>query len=221
VPITLGTYDASFANAWKKAASSIGVWAASSGTFRRRPPGQVGQSLLVTAGACTLVPLVFVGGRIVSALAGSVDVLFTPVAAVVLAVVVPGAVAVAVYQRLWRSLSARGSAIALRSESFRRFLHDSEAQHVEWAWQNGLLREYSAWAVALGEVTAWNTAMAASSIPPAEVMSSTNVLVPALYASSFSSTTTAPSSSGSGGGGGFSGGGFSGGGGGGGGGGSW
>ena len=48
------------------------------------------------------------------------------------------------------SRTATGSALALRSESFRRFLAASEGKHVEWAWQQGLVREYSAWAVALG-----------------------------------------------------------------------
>ena len=51
--------------------------------------------------------------------------------------------------------SAQGSALALRTESFRRFLHASEAQHVEWAWKHDLIREYSGWAVALGEADAW------------------------------------------------------------------
>src|SRR5690606_19525790 len=116
-------------------------------------------------------------------------------------VLVPGVVALAAYWRLVRSLSWRGSAVALRTESFRRFLHDSEAQHVEWAWQHGLLREYSAWAVALDEAEAWGDALARSAVPPVEQDVASSVMVPAVYASSFSSTHTAPSSSSDGGGG--------------------
>ena len=115
--------------------------------------------------------------------------------AVLLAVVLPLLTALAVYWKLVRSLSWRGSAIALRTESFRRFLHDSEAQHVEWAWQNGLLREYSAWAVALGEAKAWGRALSASSVPPPEQGSASSVMVPAVHASVLRSSHTEPSSS--------------------------
>ena len=50
-----------------------------------------------------------------------------------------------------RRAAPPGSALALRTESFRRFLAASEGRHVQWAWEHGLLREYSAWAVALGD----------------------------------------------------------------------
>jgi len=221
--IVLGTYSSTFALAWAEVGSAVDAWVLASGVFRRRPPRYGSGGGVAVVGTpfaglafCLAIPVLLVIGGAGSALFG----LQSAFAAVAAAVLVPGIVALAAYSVLTRSLSARGSAIALRTESFRRFLHDSEAQHVEWAWENGLLREYSAWAVALGEADAWNRAMAASSVPPPDVYSSNAILVPALYASSFSSTTTAPSSSGSGGGG-FSGGGFSGGGGGGGGGGSW
>ena len=73
------------------------------------------------------------------------------------------------YHSLLPARSAAGSALALRTESFRRFLAASEGRHVEWAWKQGLLREYSAWAVALGAADTWQRAMSASSVPPAEV----------------------------------------------------
>ena len=44
-----------------------------------------------------------------------------------------------------------GSALWLRVESFRRFLENSEARHVEEAAEKGVLRHYTAWAVALGK----------------------------------------------------------------------
>jgi hypothetical protein len=222
--VPLGTYDADFAAAWQEAGRAIDAWVLSSGVFRRRPPRYGSSGRTGGLGPLTgcLVPaafLVLAGG---SSLAVG---LRTGFAAVAVAVIVVGAAALALYSVLTRGLSARGSAIALRAESFRRFLHHSEAQHVEWAWQHGLLREYAAWAVALGEADAFHRALSASSVPPVEVSSTNGVLMPALYLTSFSSTTTAPppASSGGGGfsGGGFSGGGFSGGGGGGGGGGSW
>ena len=101
----------------------------------------------------------------------------------------------------------------MRTESFRRFLAASEGPHVEWAWKHGLLREYSAWAVALGEASTWEKAMERSSIPPAEF--ATGPMIVYTSAGSFGRTHTAPSSSGGSSGGGFSGGSVGGGGGGG------
>jgi uncharacterized membrane protein YgcG len=221
--VVLGRYDARFSTAWGQAGRAVDAWTLSSGVFRRRPPRYGGRSGGLAGWVTCLVPAIFAVSAGGSSLATG---LRSGYAAVAVTLAVAGGGALVAYSGLTRGLTARGSAIALRAESFRRFLHDSEAQHVEWAWQNGLLREYSAWAVALGEADAWNRSLAASSVPPVEVTSSTGVLYPALYLSSFSSTTTAPQTSSSGGGGGFSGGGFSGGGfagggGGGGGGGSW
>jgi uncharacterized membrane protein len=83
--------------------------------------------------------------------------------------------------------------LALRSESFRRFLHASEARHVEWAWTHGLLREYSGWAVALGEADAWSEALARSNVPEPQRVS----VIPAMMVghSSITSSRVAPSSS--------------------------
>ncbi len=213
--VDLGSYDPSFSEAWEDAGRAVQAWVLSSGTFRRRPPRRSsirGGSRLglvlglgLGCGIPAVVGLWFLGQE--------VDLLLAPIA-VVLAVLVPLLVALAVYWKLVRSLSWRGSAIALRTESFRRFLHDSEAQHVEWAWQNGVLREYAAWAVALGEAKAWGKALSASAVPPVEASYATAVMTPAVHASTISSTHTEPSSSGSDGGGGSSGGGDGGGGGG-------
>jgi uncharacterized membrane protein len=104
----------------------------------------------------------------------------------------------------------------LRVESFRRFLAGSEAYHAEEAAKRGLLREYTAWAVAVGEIDRWARAVSASSAIPQDAGMSYVHMAP-LLAASTSSASTAPSSSSSGGGGGGS----VGGGGGGGGGGSW
>ncbi|MDO8364947.1 MAG: DUF2207 domain-containing protein [Actinomycetota bacterium] len=124
---------------------------------------------------------------------------------------VPAVVAGIAYRPLLPVRSAEGSALALRTESFRRFLEASEGQHVEWAWQRGLLREYSAWAVALGAADAWGRAVAASAVPPTVVAAQAAPLLLHTYRGNWQGSVTKPSSSSSGGGGGFSGGGFSGG----------
>ena len=115
-----------------------------------------------------------------------------------------------------RVRTPEGSGLWLRVESFRRFLHESETFHAEEAAKRGVLREYTAWAVALGEIDRWQHAVDGSTAIPAESGLGYVHMAPILIAST-SSTSTAPSSSGGSGGGGGS----VGGGGGGGGGGSW
>jgi uncharacterized membrane protein len=115
--------------------------------------------------------------------------------------------------RSWelRSRTAKGSGLWLRTESFRRFLHESEGQHARQAADLGVLREYTAWAVAVGELDRWNRAVKASSITP-DPGTSSFLLVGPMLSSATSHSATAPSSH-SGGGGGMGGGGGGGGGG--------
>jgi hypothetical protein len=120
--------------------------------------------------------------------------------------------------RAWelRVRTPAGSGLWLRTESFRRFLAGSEARHAEEAARLGHLREYTAWAVAVGELSRWSRAVAASSAAADPAVARYPLLAPALV-SGTSSSSARPSSGGSGG----SGGGGVGGGAGGGGGGSW
>jgi hypothetical protein len=125
--------------------------------------------------------------------------------------------------RAWelRVRTMAGSGLWLRTESFRRFLAGSEAHHAEEAARRGHLREYTAWAVAVGELDRWSRAVAASSAAQADPGAARYpVMVPALLSGS-SEASVQPSSSGSGGGWSSGGGGGVGGGAGGGGGGSW
>jgi uncharacterized membrane protein YgcG len=208
--LELGTYDASFASGWTALDSALNDWRANSGDWdsageRRRKLALVFGGLAMVLGAVAAFVVRASGAStMVSALCA-----------------VPAAIGLACVVGAWelRVRTAKGSSQWLRVESFRRFLHDSEAQHVEQAHRLGVLREYTAWAVALGEVDHWSKAMSAAG----------NIVDPSSMAmigyapfivSRTSSTSTQPTSSGSGGGGSF-GGGSSGSGGGGGGGGSW
>ena len=209
--VELGTYDPIFATSWASIKRQQALAIGASGWWRRRPPGASSGSGAV--GAQLIVPLVavlvvFGGFGAVAATA-----LTTIALALVLSVVAPAVAAFAAYHALLRSRSVTGSALAIRTESFRRFLAASEGKHVDWAWQHGLLREYSAWAVALGAADAWSRALSSSGVPVAEQRFNNPLVVYAL-ASSFAHTSVKPSSSGSGAGG-FSGGGVGGGGGGG------
>jgi uncharacterized membrane protein YgcG len=213
--VELGTYDKKFATAWTDVRKELAASIVSSGWWKRLPPGATAQ-LAAARSVGMLVAIValfvFGAGSFLTALLG----LFDSIAlAVAFGVVVPAIFAYFLYRRLLRVRSTTGSALALRAESFRRFLEASEGQHVDWAWKHGLLREYSAWAVALGAAGAWSKALNKSHVPPDEAASLTHPMLIYSMGSSISSSHTAPSSSGSGSSGSFSGGSVGGGGGGG------
>ena len=212
--IELGKYDPNFRSAWSAIRSEQLRFVAEAGWWTRGAPG----TPTVSFAALTrlLVPLIFILVISASALATAGRSLLTavshPLVALILSVLVVTACAFLVYQSLLPSRSATGSALTLRSESFRRFLAASEGRHVEWAWKHDVVREYSAWAVALGAADAWKRAIESSNIPHPERALHGPLFVYS-SAGSFRSARTAPSSSGSGGS--FSGGGVGGGGGGG------
>jgi uncharacterized membrane protein YgcG len=206
-PVQLDGYDASFSAAWRSAKAQIERSINASGFWRRLPPSAgVGCASALSGPALVFIAvwIVIGAGSILSAALG---VFHGPIGGILFGIAVPALAAFAVYHNLLPARSATGSALALRTESFRRFLAASEGRHVEWAWKHGLLREYSAWAVALGTADTWQRAMAATSIPPTEI--TTGPLLLWSMGPSFTSGYTPPSSSGGGGGGG-GGGGFSG-----------
>ena len=106
--------------------------------------------------------------------------------------------------RAWelRVRTPAGSGLWLRTESFRRFLAGSEAHHAEEAARRGHLREYTAWAVAVGELDRWQRAVAASSAAAADPAAARYPLLAPVLLSGASESSERPSSSGSGGGGG-------------------
>ena len=187
--------------------------AGSSGWWKKFAPGNAPRfPALLTA--------VVFGSAAVVALAFWLGLLRSWPVALAVGFALPALVAGANYRRLLPVRSAAGSALALRTESFRRFLTASEGRHVEWAWQHGLLREYTAWAVALGAADAWGRAMAASAVPPPELHAQTSSMLMYTHWGLWNATRAAPAPSGGGGsssgfGGGFSGGSVGGGGGGG------
>lgn len=208
--ITLGEYDEDFATAWRSVFDEQHRRVRESGWWSRLPSTVTGSGALRWV-VIAVVFWVFIGAG--SFLTAFLGVFRSPAGAIVFGLLVPALAAYALYRSLLPARTAAGSSLALRAESFRRFLAASEGRHVEWAWKQGLVRQYSAWAVALGAAAAWERALGASSVPPAEYAANGPLL---LYyvPSSFAGTTTAPSSTGGGvgGGGGGFGGGFSGGG---------
>jgi hypothetical protein len=209
--LQLGSYQPTLATLWKQIEAEQKVAAKESGWWRRGAPGS-GLGALRAGALPLLVGLLVVFVVVFGALRDHAAL------ALVASFLLPGAAGLTAYSGLLPSRSAAGSALAVRTESFRRFLEASEGSHVDWAWQQGLLREYSAWAVALGAAAAWGRAVAASTVSPPEIRLHTMPMFMYTSASTWHSTFAAPHESSSSGA--FSGG-FSGGGGGGGSSGSW
>jgi hypothetical protein len=209
--ITLGAYEATFAKGWAEVGTQLEATANDAGLW---DPAGDSRRLRVRVLGFIVMVIASVAVGFGAALAGRYGNHWGLLAG---AAIVAGAGWAAVL-RGWelRVRTPRGSALWLRVESFRRFLHDSEAFHAEEAAKRGVLREYTAWAVAVGEIDRWKRAVESSTVIPTTAGLGYVAMAPML-SSSTSSTATAPSSSGGGGGGG----GGVGGGGGGGGGGNW
>jgi hypothetical protein len=224
--LPLGSYDPSFALAWSMIGHELASWH-TSGSSLWDPAGERRRKLVrrwgMVVAACGL-PVVGLGGVLLNLWGWAWAAVL-----VVGALVVAGGLAAAV--RAWelRVRTPAGSGLWLRVESFRRFLAASEAHHAEEAAKRGVLREYTAWAVALGALDRWSRAVAASTVAPDHTIDASGI--PQLESSARATTIKPPPppsdsdggwSSGSGGwSGGSSGGGGVGGGSGGGGGGSW
>ena len=161
--IELGSYDATFASGWGQIDDQLQAWSLTSGLWdpladRRKTGIRVLGALAMLAGAV----LAFFGGFAASRWGEAW-----------LVVVVVGSL---LGRRRVRGAAARLGApgahaatapgLWLRVESFRRFLHESETFHAEEAAKRGVLREYTAWAVALDEIDRWERAVAGSTTIP-------------------------------------------------------
>ena len=215
--VELGSYDKDFARGWSTLGSDLEEWRRTSGLWDHK--GGTRMVLAIVLGA-----LVGLAGLAVAGLGGVAanrwGAEWLPVA-VAGGLVAGAGVTAALTSWELRVRTPTGSALWLRVESFRRFLAGSEAYHAEEAARRGVLREYTAWALAVGELDRWAAAVGASTAIPEDAGLGYVYMAPLLLTST-SSASTAPQSSSSGGGfGGSFGGGGVGGGAGGGGGGSW
>ena len=192
--IPLGKYQPKLASLWTRVQKDQVKAAKDSGWWTKFPPGtslKFPKLYSLIVGAAMAILAVCVWQHWLRAWS----------AAIVATFAIPAYVAGKLYRRLLPVRSAEGSALALRAESFRRFLEASEGKHVDWAWKHDLLREYSAWAVALGAADAWGRAIASSTVPPAQQAALTMPLVMHTNSGEWMQSRSQPSSSGSSGGG--------------------
>ncbi|HEX2023124.1 MAG TPA: DUF2207 domain-containing protein [Acidimicrobiales bacterium] len=194
--LRLGKYDPSFAEAWEAVGGELSNWQRASGLWD--PAGDRRKTHVRVVGI--LVVIVGLAGTGLAAWPANRHgpVWLVPVA---VAALLAGAGWTAVV-RGWelRVRSMKGSALWLRVESFRRFLADSESRHAEEAAKLGVLREYTSWAVAVGEVERWSRAVQSAGLAVADSDAIRYASIAPLLSSATSGTSTAPSSSGGGGG---------------------
>ena len=159
--IDLSRYDAHFASAWRMLDRRLERWRDKSRFWDGR--AEVRSAVATRVG----VVVALVG----AVMAFSVGLYVSDWASGVAAGVSVGAglaagvgLAGGFFGRSLRMRTAAGSAAWLRVESFRRFLAASEARHAEEAAQRGVLRDYTAWAVAVGEIGPWSRAVEASTV---------------------------------------------------------
>lgn len=164
----VGGYDVDFASAWSRLAAFQRQRIESAAWWRKR----IGANRMGAAVAGAAMLTLFALGLLAAMGAGIADdpsldsVVITSLWGAGCVVVVLGlAVGALLWSHLRASRTAVGSALALRTLSFQRFLAASEARHVEEAWKRGVIREYTAWAVALGEADTWKRAAGAASVP--------------------------------------------------------
>ncbi len=212
--IELGTYDKNFATAWKSVGTELDGWRKASGLWD--PAGAQRRKRAVALGwiaGLVGMGLAFLGGVIANR-AG------VPWLVIVAAGGIVAGAGWAAAIRAWELpvRTPEGSGRWLQIESFRRFIENSEARHAEAAARMGILRQYTAWAVALGELDHWRKTVEAAAAEPGSSIGTTTpdfrfvAMAPAISTAT-AQTFTAPSSSGGGGGGGVGGGGGGGGGG--------
>ncbi len=189
--VDLDRYDAKFASAWSDVEKLQDEWVANSGWWSIGAPKH-GRGM--PGGCATFFALVFfaiVLGVLSAFLLGLLGVIGGIVTGVLVGLGLPGVTARVAYAPLRPGRTANGSAYVLQVASFRRFLVESEGQYVEWAWKNGLLRQYSAWAVALDAADAWQAAMERAGVPKAEIETSSPLMVHSM-AGAFASSHVAP-----------------------------
>lgn len=195
--VTLGSYDKSFAAGWSALDTELDDWKDQSGYWDpaadRRRGWAIGLGILGTL----LGLAITIGGAVLIARGAGAGYGVLGAGAVL------SGVALTMVVRSWelRVRTMRGTGLWLRVESFRRFIAESEAFHADWAAEHGILREYTAWAVAVGEIDRWARSVQASSVAQSSDAAGVHLATTAvLLGRSTTSAATAPSSSGSGGG---------------------
>jgi uncharacterized membrane protein YgcG len=201
--LTLGAYDPCFAAAWQQIGDELTAWQRTSGLWD--PAGDLHRRLARVLGAVAAV-----GGLVIAVLGGAAANRWSWVwlALAAWGALLAGA-GMAALVRGWelRIRTPLGCELWLQVESFRRFLAGPQAHHLEEATKQGVLGEYTAWAVAVGEIDRWSRVVATSACCASDPVGSrysrtAPYLPPAARSSAVEPSSSGSSSDGGGGGGG-------------------
>ncbi len=163
--VVLGTYSASFATAWRRLGHDLDDvlanrhWLRNGAAVRTVAAIAAGTGLVIAGLAWAFA---IAGGRV----AGQT--------ALGWAVVLPGAVlaGLGVGTLLaaggMRARTPEGFSVWAQVEGLRLFMDGSEGEHARQAADNGMLRQYVAWAVALDEVDRWESACEQAGLDPTQ-----------------------------------------------------
>ncbi|MEV0488840.1 DUF2207 domain-containing protein [Streptomyces atratus] len=156
-----GSYDRLFFMAWHKIADQLREWRDSADLWDSDRAGYPnGVRVIGLTGALFGLIAVIVAGVAAGSPHGYWSVLL-PVGAGVAGAGV--ALVAAADELLIRT--AKGTALWLQVESFRRYLAGAGAQHVQEAADAGRVDQYSIWATALGVADHWSQAVSETTVP--------------------------------------------------------
>jgi len=198
--LTLGTYDKEFARAWNALGEELSTWRHTSGLWDADADRRTRRvRILGTVAALAGLAVAMLGGYLSAGQSG------LPLVLAGLGGALAGAGSSAAI-RGWelRVLTPDGSATWLRVESLRQFLAQSPRTAVDDAIASGLVGQYTAWAVALGEAERWSELASSVSVParsPSDTRSLRYATYGPVFVSSCATSSVSPSSSSSSGGG--------------------
>jgi uncharacterized membrane protein YgcG len=191
--LLLGAYDPCFAAAWQEIGDELEAWHRTSGLWD--PAGDLHRKLARVLGA-----VVAVGGLVIAVLGGAAANRWSWVWLTLVAwgALLAGA-GLAALVRGWelRVRTPLGCQLWLRVESFRRFLAGPQAHHLEEATRQGVLGEYTAWAVAVGEIDRWSRVVSTSACCASDPVGSRYCHMAPYLPRAARSSMVEPSSSGS------------------------
>ena len=152
--VELGEYDKAFTSGWEKLENDLNAWMWESNLW------SFSRTKAISWIAIPIAFAVFIWAGFTTHNAPIR--VFDPWT--IISTIIFGSV-IAVCYRAWELAvrTPKGTGLWIQIEGFRKFLSQSEAKHVELASENGVLREYTAWAVSLGEADAWKRAFQQSS----------------------------------------------------------
>lgn len=161
--VKLTKYDSKFAKGWSLIGADLDQWRRTCGLWDAEAEAR-SRSVQSTIGLVGLLGAIV--GAVALYLLAPHNLLLSALVAGLAGLLVGAGVSSSANAGELRVRTAPGFAQRQLVAGFLRFFQQSETSHAKQAADRGELRLYSAWAVALGELKAWQATMAAAALPP-------------------------------------------------------